>query len=85
MLVLMKLFHTKEYVFPADVKCKDQCGTNPHCKLLIGLYCGTEFAFFYFKSIRKGKLCVFRGCGIFLHYWICVFLHIYVFVMMVVM
>lgn len=58
MLVLIKLFHTKEYVFPADVKCKDQCGTNPHCKLLIGLYCGTEFAFFYFKSIRKGKLCV---------------------------
>lgn len=54
----MKLFHPKEYVFPADVKCKDQCGTNPQCKLFVSLYCGKEFTFFSFNSARKGKLCV---------------------------
>lgn len=49
----MKLFHTEEYVFPADVKCKDQCGTNPHCKLFVSLYCGKEFTFFLLTALEK--------------------------------
>lgn len=53
MLILMKLFHTEEYVFPADVKCKDQCGTNPHCKLFVSLYCGKEFTFFLLTALEK--------------------------------
>lgn len=56
MLILMKQFCTKEYLFPAVVKCEDQYGTSAHVNCLI--YTVEKNSLFSFNSTRKGKLCV---------------------------